>query len=408
MTAEKNHQTEGEGPELEAQAVLFFEALQQAPAAGVKQVDLAYGGVELGIALPPLGEGDRGIVYPLRSCSVAMPEAGHHTLCVKVAKQQPICRERLLEEAMTTAFFLSENVRVPRIYHMDPLGRFCVKEFVAGESITSLYLRFGELSVKSQQLILEGLERFITRLLELFVKRPDCKVSISPNNIYVLSEAGKFADPAQFVLIDPGTTLKKNYADYSFSSYWNEVLPDRIRKYQRTGYLQWLVPQQVTQSERDEAREFEIFRGLKPAEIFLLLKAARTLEFEPEEVILREGAIGENLYLVLEGEVEARRGSYSRPGSWNARIGRGSILGEIAFLLHVPRSMTVVAVTPCKLIEIDQDLFNELLEANLTAPYRLIRNISLILAERLLHLTLKHEKLLEADGKDVPGAPPHA
>jgi len=403
MTVEKNPRNEGEGPELEAQAVLFFEALQQAAAAGKKEIDVAYGGVDLGINLPPLGEGDRGIVYPLRSHSLALPDPPRHALCLKAAKQQPVCRERLLEEAMTTAFFLAENVHVPRIYHMDPLGRFCVKEFVAGESITSLYLRFSELSVKSQQLILEGLERFITRLLELFRKRPDCKVSISPNNIYVLSEAGKFKDPAQFVLIDPGTTLKKNYDDYTFGKYWNEVLPDRIRKYQRTGYLQWLVPQEVTQSERDEARGFEIFHGLKPAEIFLLLKAAKTLDFEPEEIILREGAIGENLYLILEGEVDARRGNYSRPGSWNARIGRGSVLGEIAFLLHVPRSMTVVAATPCKLIEIDQDLFNELLEANLTAPYKLIKNISTILAERLLRLTLKHEKLLEVDGKDPSG-----
>ena len=256
-------------------------------------------------------------------------------------------------------------------------------------------------------MILEGLEKFLNRLLELFKKRPDCKVSVSPNNIYVLSEGGKFKDPTQFVLIDPGTTLKKNYEGYTFNKYWNEVLPDRIRKYQRTGYLQWLVPQEVTQSERDEAKEFEIFHDLKPAEIFLLLKTAKTIEFEPEEIILREGAIGENFYLILEGEVEVRRGHYSKPGSWHLRIGRGSVLGEMAFLLHVPRSMTVVAATPCKLIEIDQDLFNELLESNLTAPYKLIKNISVILAERLFQLTLKHEKLLESHDRDSTGETSH-
>jgi hypothetical protein len=324
-----------------------------------------------------------------------------------VAKQQPVCRERLLEEAMTTDFFLSEQVYVPRIFHLDPLGRFCIKEFVEGESITSLYLRFNDLSVKTQQLILEGLEKFLNRLLELFKKRPDCKVSVSPNNIYVLSEGGRFKDPTQFVLIDPGTTLKKNYDGYTFNKYWNEVLPDRIRKYQRTGYLQWLVPQEVTKSERDEAKEFEIFRGLKPAEIFLLLKTAKTIEFEPEEIILREGAIGENFYLILEGEVEVRRGHFTKPGTWRQRIGRGSVLGELAFLLHVPRSMTVVAATPCKLIEIDQDQFNELLEANLTAPYKLIKNIAVIMAERLFQLTLKHEKLLETQELNDPGETSH-
>jgi CRP/FNR family transcriptional regulator, cyclic AMP receptor protein len=384
---------EWEAPALEQEAVQFFEALQNAANAGQKVTELSYGGVNVALGLPPLGEGDRGMVYHLKSTSLALPKASG-PLCLKVAKQQPVCRERLLEEQMTTDFFLAEGVAVPRIYHMDPLGRFAIKDFIEGESVTSLYLRFGQLSARTQGMILEDLEKFLTRLLELFHKRPECQVSISPNNIYVLTEGGKFRDPAQLVLIDPGTTLKKSYEGFTFEKYWNEVLPDRIRKYQRTGYLQWLVPQEVTKSERDEVKEFEIFRGLTPSEVFLLLKAARTIEFDTEEVILREGAVGENFYLVLEGEVEARRSLFTKPGSFNLRIGRGSVLGEMAFLLHCPRSMTVVAANRCKLIEIDQDRFNELLEARLTAPYKLIRNIAIILAERLHNLDRTHEQLL--------------
>ena len=174
------------------------------------------------------------------------------------------------------------------------------------------------------------------------------------------------------------------------------MLPDRIKKYQRTGYLQWLVPQEVTSSERDEAKDFAIFRGLSPSEIFLLLKAARTVEFDAEEVILREGSVGDGFFLVLEGEVKLRKGPFDKPGEWEVRVGRGSVLGEMAFLLHVPRSMTVVAASACKLIQIDSEAFNELLEANLTAPYKLIRNIAITLAERLHALDLSHEKLLAA------------
>jgi hypothetical protein len=312
-----------------------------------------------------------------------------------VAKPQAICRERLLEERKTTDFFLSEGVRVPVIYRMDEKGRFAVKDFIDGESVTSLYLRFEQLSVPTQQLLLEGIQTFLEKLLALFKKRPDCKVSISPNNIYVLREGGKFKDPLDCVLIDPGTTLKKNYDGFDFSTYWNKVLPDRIKKYQRTGYLQWLVPQEVTQSERDEVKDFEIFRGLKPSEVFLLLKAGRTVEFDAEDVILREGEVGESFYLVLEGEVEARRGPVASP-TWKLRIGKGSVLGEMAFLLHVPRSMSIVAATSAKLIQIDKEPFSELLEANLTAPYKLIHNIAVSLAERLHHLDATHQRVLEA------------
>jgi len=402
MTANPPPDLPLDAPELERDAVTFFEELQKAGAAGDTTAAVRYAGATLALKLPPLGEGDRGMVYKVKSTDLDLAGADG-PLVAKVAKQQPVCRERLLEEAMTTGFFLSEGVAVPRIYHMDPLGRLAVKEFVEGESVTSLYLRFNDLSAATQRLLLENLEAFLTRLLALFKKRPDCKVSISPNNIYVLREGDRFKDPPQFVLIDPGTTLKKNYEGFSFSTYWNEVLPDRIRKYQRTGYLQWLVPQEVTKSERDEAKDFAIFRGMKPSEIFLLLKAAKTVEFEAEEVILREGAVGESFFLVLEGEVEARRGHFTKPGTFTTRIGHGSVLGEMAFLLRVPRSMTVVAATPCKLIEIDRDEFNQLMEANLTAPYKLIRNVAIVLAERLHALDTSHERLLMSQQGVAPG-----
>ncbi|MEP0775288.1 MAG: cyclic nucleotide-binding domain-containing protein [Acidobacteriota bacterium] len=380
--------------ELERQAADFLDAVRAATRGGATKVDLLYGGVRLKLTLPPLGEGDRGIVFRLRGHTLPLPEAGV-PLVLKVAKEAAVCRERLLEESMTTDFFLGEGVVVPRILHMDPLGRYCIKEFIDGESVTSLYLRFSRLSPYAQRVILQGLEQFLTRLLRLFERRPDCKVSISPNNIYVLREGDHFHDPPRFVLIDPGTTLKKSYEGFTFQTYWNEVLPERIAKYQRTGYLQWLLPQEVTETERREAREFEVFRGLTPAEVLVLLKIARTVEFEPEEVVLREGEIGECFYLVLEGEVEARRGRPGSPGYWHVRIGKGAVLGEMAFLLKVPRSMTIVAATPCKLIRIDHDAFEQLLEAKLTAPYKLIHNIAVTLAERLHALDSSHERLLQ-------------
>ena len=398
MTHDNPISSGDESVNLERDAVAFFESLQQTGASCADHAELAYGSVRFVLGLPPLGEGDRGIVYPLRSSSLNISDS-QGRLCLKVAKQQPICRQRLLEEVKTTEFFLGEDLAVPRIHFMDALGRFCVKDFIEGESITSLYLRFASLPTSLQSQILAELERYLSHLLLLFQKRPDCKVSISPNNIYVLTEGERFALPLRFVLIDPGLVPKKNYDGFNFQHYWNEVLPDRIRKYQKTGYLQWLVPRKVTHSEKEEAKQFEIFRGMNPAEIFLLLKIARTIEFDTEDIIVREGAIGENFYLILDGEVELRKGHYVKPGALTVRIGSGSVLGEMAFLLHVPRSMTAVAATPCKLIEIDRDQFNELLDSNLTAPYKLIRNIATILAERLYATDATYQRLVECQAE---------
>lgn len=381
--------------QLEEGAVAFFETMQQAGESGGKEVAVSYGSAEFMLGIPPLGEGDKGLVYPIKSTSINL-SGSEGKICLKVAKQQQVCRDLLLEESMSTDFFLSEQVAVPRIHYMDPQGRFAIKEQIDGESITSLYLRFNNLSIQAQSLILKRLEQFLNRLLKLFEKRPEFKVSLSPNNIYVICKEDRFSDKTQFVLIDPGPVLKKNYQGFDFNKYWNEALPDRIRKYQKVGYLQWLVPRQVTQAERDQAKEFEIFHGLSPSEIFLLLKIAKTVEFDAEEVILKEGAIGENFYLILEGEAEVRKGHFTKPGQYVPRVGRGSVLGELAFLLQVPRSMTVVAATPCKLIEIDRDQFHEMLHADLAAPFKLIRNISTILAERLYNLNNAYQKLLES------------
>jgi hypothetical protein len=85
-----------DAPELEDEALAFFQTVEQASAQSSPRIDVAYGPARFTLTLPPLGEGDRGIVYTLESQSLDVP-AGHGRLCLKVAKPQPICRERLLE-----------------------------------------------------------------------------------------------------------------------------------------------------------------------------------------------------------------------------------------------------------------------------------------------------------------------
>jgi CRP-like cAMP-binding protein len=50
--------------------------------------------------------------------------------------------------------------------------------------------------------------------------------------------------------------------------------------------------------------ETELFRDLKPEEIRNVLKIARHVEFEAEDIIMSEGDFGDTLYVILEGTVE--------------------------------------------------------------------------------------------------------
>lgn len=393
MKTRKNDVRAGEA-EAELETSAFFRELESAMAAGAREVRTRYGTVGMVMGIPPLGEGDNSLVYPLKSISLVLPEKPER-LCIKIAKGYPSCRKCLVQEQKTTDYFLEENFRVPKIHFMDSYGRFAVKEFVEGESVTSIYMRFETFPVRTQSDILRELEAYLSRMLDLFHRRPECKVSISPNNIYLLTDGQRVRLPAEFVLIDPGPSPNKRYDGFNFDRYWNEMLPNRISKYKRTGYLQWIIPRQVSQEEYDEAKEFEIFRDLTEEEVFALMEISTTQDFDAGQIILKEGAIGESFYLILDGEVMLRKKQHAVSSAWSIRLKSGSVLGEMGFLLRVPRSMTAAALTHCKLIEIPADGFQKLLDQGLLAPYKLLRNISMILAERLYRLDQAHRKLID-------------
>ena len=82
----------------------------------------------------------------------------------------------------------------------------------------------------------------------------------------------------------------------------------------------------------------------------------RTLETGSE--LIREGEPGREFFVVVDGEIEVRRGSRRV-----ARLGAGSFVGEIALLSRSPRTATVVATTPLRVLAIEGRDFVELLDS---------------------------------------------
>jgi CRP-like cAMP-binding protein len=97
-----------------------------------------------------------------------------------------------------------------------------------------------------------------------------------------------------------------------------------------------------------------LFGGLSEATLAELVPGLKRQDFDPEEVIVREGERGGGLYILARGRARvlvrsAHGGSYEI-----AELGEGSFFGEVS-ILGRPRTATVMAVGPCETLEVDPE-----------------------------------------------------
>ena len=108
----------------------------------------------------------------------------------------------------------------------------------------------------------------------------------------------------------------------------------------------------------------ELIRGLPLFELcsksdlrrIAALAEGRVLEAGTE--LIRQGEPGTEFYVVADGEIEVRRN-----GRRAASLGAGSFVGEIALLSRSPRTATVLATTPLRVLAIEGKSFVELLDS---------------------------------------------
>ena len=116
------------------------------------------------------------------------------------------------------------------------------------------------------------------------------------------------------------------------------------------------------------------FEGFTTDELSRVLQLAEEVEAESGAVLIDQGRVGQECFVILEGE----SGVYVS-GEHVATNGPGSMIGEMALIEHRPRNATVVAETPMRLLAFDTAAFKTLLEEMPKAHDRVME----ILAARL-------------------------
>ncbi len=98
-----------------------------------------------------------------------------------------------------------------------------------------------------------------------------------------------------------------------------------------------------------------LFRQLASHQLAELTALLKPREVPAGYTLIRRGERGDAMYFLVEGEVLVRRGQRRRT------LRSGAFFGEMALLEGRPRMATVVALTPCRLLELQARDFHRLL-----------------------------------------------
>lgn len=114
-----------------------------------------------------------------------------------------------------------------------------------------------------------------------------------------------------------------------------------------------------------------IFAGLQEAYLELLASHMRAEQFEANQIIFRQGSLGDALYIVAGGQVQIAIETQSGREIPVERPGPGTFFGELALLDGRPRSATVRATQPTQTLCLQRQVF-EALGTDYPEMYRFI------------------------------------
>ena len=99
------------------------------------------------------------------------------------------------------------------------------------------------------------------------------------------------------------------------------------------------------------------FEGFTPAELARVGTLIEEISAEEGAVLTEQGKPGQECYVIVEGEA-----SVEIAGEQKAVVGSGTMIGEMALIDNRPRSATIRASTPMKLLAFDTKHFKTMLE----------------------------------------------
>jgi CRP-like cAMP-binding protein len=117
---------------------------------------------------------------------------------------------------------------------------------------------------------------------------------------------------------------------------------------------------------------------LAPDQLARMSRAGEVESYNPGEDVVREGSLGDALFLILSGDVAVHRG----PQTF-ATLTAGEFFGEMSLVEPAPRSATVTAMSATFLFRLPHDALRTLIADDPTSANQLLVQIVKTLSDRL-------------------------
>jgi CRP-like cAMP-binding protein len=146
----------------------------------------------------------------------------------------------------------------------------------------------------------------------------------------------------------------------------------------------------------ERARAVPLFSSLSEAELQAILLQCQIALYLEGRIVFREGALGDSMMVVLQGELSLRCAAEDGVTVEVARLGEGAVLGEMAVIDPAPRAATVVATRNAVLLIMQKDTLDQLIDTDHPAAPKVLRQVLLLLAGRFRTMEDRIEELFES------------
>ncbi len=191
---------------------------------------------------------------------------------------------------------------------------------------------------------------------------------------------------AKSFLIEVGINeFKESNFDYprSFNLKAQYLLTDKIA----IGFSFGKADQSITPPQIEGV---PFFAGLNDEQVEKLFAIGDQVHFDKDEVILKEGSLNSNLYIILRGAARIVLANNLEESMELIEVGDGEVLGEVSLLIDAPHAATVTALEPTDVIQIERAQLMKLTEEAPELAAQVWHQLAVSLGTRLRNIDTRY------------------